>query len=65
MTQKEKRELTKLTKMQKELDQVKWEDSQKYHYDTCGIYDYCLYCDKTKNFPCANAKLLLDKSKKA
>ena len=64
MTQKERRELNKLTKMQKELDQVKWNDSQKYNYDTCGVYEYCYFCDKTKKFPCANAKLELQKKQK-
>lgn len=40
--------------LQKKIDNLKWEDSQKNGKDMCGTYDYCCVCKKGKN-PCANA----------
>lgn len=44
-----------LTKKQQELDEKKWNDSQKAGYDTCGTYDYCSKCDKSLENPCDKA----------
>ncbi|MCH5315506.1 MAG: helix-turn-helix transcriptional regulator [Eubacterium sp.] len=43
-----------LEKKQEELDAIKWCDSELSR-DTCGTYNYCVKCDKTKEYPCATA----------
>lgn len=50
-----------VSEKQKELDQIKWDDSQKAGADTCGEYEFCKYCKKEEENPCANA---LRRSKK-
>ncbi len=44
-----------LCKKQEYLDIVKWLDSEETGIDTCGTYEYCRECDKTKDYPCARA----------
>lgn len=41
--------------LQAKLDVQKWIDSEKQGKDTCGDYDFCAVCDKTKPLPCAKA----------
>ena len=41
--------------LQEKLDIAKWNDSQEKGVDTCGQYDYCNFCDKTVDTPCAKA----------
>lgn len=41
--------------LQEKLDMQKWFDSETRHYDMCGDYDYCAFCDKSEQTPCANA----------
>lgn len=43
------------TEFQAEFDLKKWIDSEKAGKDTCGDYDFCSFCDKTKPTPCAKA----------
>lgn len=52
-------EMKKLTdiELQQKLDIQKWVDSQANGADTCGKYEYCEYCDKTAENPCAKAYL--------
>lgn len=46
--------MTKAEKQQ-QLDVAKWVDSENKGYDCCGTYDYCVKCDKEKQYPCAVA----------
>lgn len=41
--------------LQHEMDVRKWIDSEKSSKDTCGTYEYCAYCAKQEETPCANA----------
>ena len=41
--------------LQAKLDEQKWDDSVKNHRDMCGAYDYCAFCDKSVDMPCATA----------
>lgn len=41
--------------LQEKMDLQKWLDSETNHIDMCGRYDYCIYCDKTDETPCATA----------
>ena len=41
--------------LQGRLDVDKWLESEREKRDLCGSYGYCAYCDKTEEFPCANA----------
>lgn len=41
--------------LQKQLEEKKWLDGIKLGKDPCGTYDYCKFCDKTKETPCAKA----------
>ena len=41
--------------LQGRLDVDKWLESEREERDLCGSYGYCAYCDKTEEFPCANA----------
>ena len=43
------------SKKQKELDVIKWVDSEFKNYDTCGEYCYCCNCNKSEAYPCAYA----------
>ncbi len=49
--------MAKLTNagLQEKLDVQKWIDSEEKGRDTCGEYDYCTFCDKTEDTPCAKA----------
>lgn len=40
---------------QEYLETVKWLESEEKDADTCGLYDFCRNCDKTKDYPCARA----------
>lgn len=39
---------------QNQLDVIKWQDSELGD-DKCGVYNYCVVCDKSKDYPCARA----------
>ena len=41
--------------LQHKMDVEKWLESETRHFDMCGSYDYCAYCDKSEENPCANA----------
>ena len=41
--------------LQVRLDQQKWIDSVNNHRDMCGAYDFCEFCDKAVELPCATA----------
>ncbi len=41
--------------LQEKMDLQKWLDSETNHLDMCGRYDYCTFCDKTDETPCATA----------
>lgn len=43
--------------LQQKLDVEKWLESETRHFDMCGSYDYCAFCDKSEETPCANAYL--------
>lgn len=40
---------------QAQLDELKWKLSEEKGTDCCGEFDYCKKCDKTTEFPCADA----------
>ncbi len=42
-------------KVQKKIDYDKWLESEKQKRDMCGSYDFCKYCKKELENPCANA----------
>ena len=48
------KKLTNL-ELQQKMDIQKWLDSETRHMDMCGHYDYCGYCNKYEETPCANA----------
>ncbi|MCM1306380.1 MAG: hypothetical protein NC037_02685 [Bacteroides sp.] len=37
------------------IDLKKWYDSEVSGRDMCGTYDFCKYCDKSVQLPCASA----------
>lgn len=43
--------------LQKQLDLTKWYSSETKRADQCGNYDYCAYCTKSGETPCADAWL--------
>ena len=47
--------MSKNTELQAKLDVRKWVDSEAQGRDTCGDYDFCKFCDKSVEEPCANA----------
>lgn len=49
-----------VTELQEKLDVTKWTDSEAKGVDTCGEYDYCKYCNKAEENPCANAFMKAD-----
>lgn len=51
--------------LQTKLDEQKWNDSVRNHRDMCGAYDFCVFCDKSTAFPCANAYEKLQAKKDA
>lgn len=40
---------------QSALDTQKWLKSEELGRDACGEFDYCKYCDKAIEYPCAVA----------
>lgn len=50
-----------VTELQEKLDVSKWTDSEAKGMDTCGEYDYCKFCSKTEENPCANAFMKAEK----
>ncbi len=46
--------------LQQKLDVEKWVLSEQKGIDMCGQFDYCAYCDQSKEYPCANAKVSMD-----
>lgn len=42
-------------KLQAQLDLQKWLDSEANKVDMCGKYEYCKFCNKYDETPCANA----------
>ena len=51
-----------LAEKQKMLDVQKWIKSEQEGRDVCGEFDYCKFCDKNVQNPCAKA---LNKTEKA
>ena len=51
-----------LAEKQKMLDVEKWIKSEQEGRDVCGEFDYCKFCDKNVENPCAKA---LNKTEKA
>ncbi len=49
---------------QQKIDYDKWLESEKKHKDMCGSYDFCKYCDKTLENPCAKAVEKIEKALK-
>ena len=49
-----------LREKQQELDVIKWEKSYHLHMDACGSFNYCSFCDKSKEYPCARACNLME-----
>ncbi len=45
--------------LQHELDVEKWLESEARRYDMCGSYDYCAFCTKAGDTPCADAVLAM------
>lgn len=41
--------------LQAKIDLKKWLDSEIHMYDMCGSYEFCRFCDKAEETPCANA----------
>ncbi len=41
--------------LQHKIDVEKWLESETNHFDMCGSYDYCVWCNKDEATPCANA----------
>lgn len=41
--------------VQKKIDYDKWLESERKKKDMCGSYDFCKYCDKSVQNPCAHA----------
>lgn len=41
--------------LQNKIDVEKWLESETKHFDMCGSYDYCAFCNKEEYTPCANA----------
>lgn len=49
---------------QEYLETVKWLESEEKDTDTCGSYNFCRFCDKTKDYPCARAFYVAQTNKK-
>ncbi|MCQ2602482.1 MAG: hypothetical protein MJ193_01000 [Clostridia bacterium] len=52
-------------KLQAQLDLQKWLDSEANKVDMCGKYEYCKFCNKSDETPCANAFEILNAKKAA
>lgn len=46
-----------LKELQNKLDIQKWDLSEKENKDMCGAMPFCSDCDKTVEYPCANAMM--------
>lgn len=55
--------MSELNSNQKKIDYAKWFESEKKHKDMCGSYDFCKFCDKTLENPCARAVDAIAKAK--
>ena len=44
-----------ITKRQKQLDDMKWLESERRGADACGSFDFCAECDKSLKNPCDKA----------
>lgn len=40
---------------QEAFDKVKWIESDKGKKDFCGSYEFCAFCVKEEEYPCAKA----------
>ncbi len=47
---------------QRKIDYDKWLESEKKHKDMCGSYDFCKYCNKKLENPCAKAVEAISKA---
>ena len=54
-----------LQQWQEDFDKKKWIDSMVSGEDTCGSYEFCVKCNKEKEFPCARAFSAFNCPKKA
>ena len=50
--------------LQGKLDVDKWLESEKQERDLCGSYEYCMFCVKTEDYPCANAYMRMTEREK-
>ncbi len=55
--------MAEINSNQKKIDYEKWLESEKKHKDMCGSYDFCKYCDKSLENPCARAVDAISKDK--
>ena len=55
--------MAEINSSQKKIDYEKWIESEKKHKDMCGSYDFCKYCDKSLENPCARAVDAISKDK--
>jgi hypothetical protein len=53
-----------LKQRQQKLDLQKWVDSKRNGKDMCGEYDFCQFCDKSLQYPCAKAYNKMQKANK-
>ena len=53
-----------LKQRQQKLDIQKWVDSKRNGKDMCGEYDFCQFCDKSVQYPCAKAYSKMQKANK-
>ena len=51
--------------LQEKMDVSKWLDSEQAHRDLCGNYEYCAFCNKAEEFPCANAYVRMTEKENA
>ncbi len=51
--------------LQQKLDVQKWVLSEENGIDMCGQLEYCAYCNREEEYPCANAKIRMDNAQKA
>ena len=55
--------MAEINSSQKKIDYEKWLESEKKHKDMCGSYDFCKYCDKSLENPCARVVDAISKDK--
>lgn len=51
--------------LQEKFDVDKWLESEREQRDMCGSYAYCAYCDKSEDYPCANAYVRMTEHERA